>query len=164
MSAPIATADTYRFGSFVLDTHRGTLSRGDTAIYLRPKAYALLVHLAQNMGRVVPKSELMDAVWPGIYVTEDSLTQSIREIRKAFGDPEQDQLRTVSRRGYMLNMAPRRFGQAGLNKPQLRARDWLASIAPVTTSSSTSAIGAAIQIPFSPSSVGSANVSGMAKT
>ena len=53
------------------------------------------------MGRVVPKAELMDAVWPDIYVTEDSLTQSIREIRKAMGD-SQHLIRTVSRRGYML--------------------------------------------------------------
>lgn len=103
VSANIVTDEVYRFGTFVLDTHKGTLSRGGTAIYLRPKAYALLGHLAQNMGRVVPKSELMDAVWPGIYVTEDSLTQSVREIRKAFGDADQEQVRTVSRRGYMLN-------------------------------------------------------------
>ncbi|MDB5530718.1 MAG: adenylate cyclase [Devosia sp.] len=101
MSETITTIDIFRFGPFVLDTHKGTLSQGETELFLRPKAYSLLVHLAQNMGRVVPKSELMDAVWPGIYVTEDSLTQSIREIRKAFGD-EQGQVRTVSRRGYML--------------------------------------------------------------
>ncbi|WP_244513540.1 winged helix-turn-helix domain-containing tetratricopeptide repeat protein [Devosia insulae] len=91
----------FRFGSFVLDLHMGTLSRDGAAIYLRPKAHSLLVHLARNLGRVVPKSELMDAVWPGIYVTEDSLTQSIREIRKALGDAA-DTVRTVSRRGYML--------------------------------------------------------------
>lgn len=84
MSETITTVDIFRFGPFVLDTHKGTLSQGETELFLRPKAYSLLVHLAQNMGRVVPKSELMDAVWPGIYVTEDSLTQSIREIRKAF--------------------------------------------------------------------------------
>ena len=56
------------------------------------------------MGRVVPKAELMDAVWPDTYVTEDSLTQSIREIRKAMGD-SQHLIRTVSRRGYMLAAA-----------------------------------------------------------
>jgi DNA-binding winged helix-turn-helix (wHTH) protein len=90
----------FRFGDFVLDTRKGMLSRGVRAIHLRPKPYAVLVYLARNMGRVVPKSELMDAVWPGVYVTEASLTQSIREIRKELG--EQEQVRTVSRRGYML--------------------------------------------------------------
>jgi TolB-like protein len=96
------TNTVFAFGPFALDVHRGTLSKDETQVFLRPKAFNLLHHLAQNMGRVVPKAELMDAVWPGIYVTEDSLTQSIREIRKATGDSEQQLVRTISRRGYML--------------------------------------------------------------
>ncbi|TJW47657.1 MAG: adenylate cyclase, partial [Mesorhizobium sp.] len=96
----IATADqTFRFGGFTLDLARGTLRGPDEPLFLRPKAYTLLTHLARNMGRIVPKSELMEVAWPGIFVTEDSLTQSIREIRKAIGE---DMVRTVSKRGYML--------------------------------------------------------------
>ncbi|WP_436121987.1 winged helix-turn-helix domain-containing tetratricopeptide repeat protein [Aminobacter sp. LjRoot7] len=89
----------FRFGGFTLDLAMGTLRGLNEPLFLRPKAYALLSHLARNMGRVVPKSELMDVAWPGVYVTEDSLTQSIREIRKVLGD---DMVRTVSKRGYML--------------------------------------------------------------
>lgn len=89
----------FRFGGYTLDLDRGTLRGVNEPLFLRPKAYAMLSHLARNMGRVVPKSELMDVVWPGVYVTEDSLTQSIREIRKVLGD---DMVRTVSKRGYML--------------------------------------------------------------
>ncbi|TIT85037.1 MAG: adenylate cyclase, partial [Mesorhizobium sp.] len=77
----------------------GTLRGVNEPLFLRPKAYALLSHLARNMGRVVPKAELMDVVWPGVYVTEDSLTQSVREIRKVLGE---EMVRTVSKRGYML--------------------------------------------------------------
>jgi TolB-like protein/Tfp pilus assembly protein PilF len=95
-----ATADQiFRFGGFTLDLAMGTLRGVNEPLFLRPKAYALLSHLARNMGRVVPKSELMDVVWPGVYVTEDSLTQSVREIRKVLGD---DMVRTISKRGYML--------------------------------------------------------------
>jgi TolB-like protein len=92
----------FNFGGFTLDLRKGLLHRDNTPAYLRPKAHTLLTHLAQNIGRVVPKSELMDVVWPGIYVTEDSLTQSIREIRKALGDEKQELIRSISRRGYML--------------------------------------------------------------
>lgn len=96
----IATSDQiFRFGGFTLDLARGTLRGPDEPLFLRPKAYTLLTHLARNMGRIVPKSELMEVAWPGIFVTEDSLTQSIREIRKAIGE---DMVRTVSKRGYML--------------------------------------------------------------
>ncbi|MEO6012725.1 MAG: winged helix-turn-helix domain-containing protein [Devosia sp.] len=95
----------FQFGAFTLDVRRGTVVRERAEIFLRPKAYSLLLCLARNMGRVVPKAELMDAVWPDVYVTEDSLTQSIREIRKALGDDEQHIVRTVSRRGYVLSGA-----------------------------------------------------------
>lgn len=96
----IATVDqVFQFGGYTLDLGKGTLRHADGAAFLRPKTYALLTPLARHMGRVVPKSEIMDAVWPGVYVTEDSLTQSVREIRKVLGD---DLVRTVSKRGYML--------------------------------------------------------------
>ncbi|WP_027164904.1 winged helix-turn-helix domain-containing protein [Mesorhizobium sp. WSM3224] len=96
----VSTTDqVFHFGDFTLDLGKGTLGQADRTAYLRPKAYALLTHLARNIGRVVPKSELMDTVWPGVFVTEDSLTQSIREIRKVLGE---EMVRTVSKRGYML--------------------------------------------------------------
>lgn len=102
----ITTDQTFEFGSYRLDERKGTLGSETEQVFLRPKAYRLLLHLARNMGRVVPKAELMDAVWPGVYVTEDSLTQSIREIRKALDDSAQQLVRTVSRRGYMLAGGP----------------------------------------------------------
>ena len=96
----VSTTDqVFQFGGFTLDLGKGTLSRADQPAFLRPKAYALLTHLARHIGRVVPKSELMDTVWPGVFVTEDSLTQSVREIRKVLGE---EMVRTVSKRGYML--------------------------------------------------------------
>ena len=80
------TDDVFRFGGFTLDLRKGTIAQNDEPVFLRPKAFALLTHLARNMGRIVPKAELMEVAWPGVYVTEDSLTQSIREIRKVLGD------------------------------------------------------------------------------
>jgi TolB-like protein len=96
---PESTTATFRFGGYELDLAKGTLRHGRESLFLRPKAYSILTHLAEHTGRVVPKSELMDAAWPGIFVTEDSLTQSIREIRKTLGE---NTIRTVSKRGYML--------------------------------------------------------------
>lgn len=66
---------------------------------MRAKTFALLAHLARNAGRVMTKDDLMDAVWPDVTVTEDSLTQAIRDLRKVLGE---DAVRTVPRRGYML--------------------------------------------------------------
>jgi DNA-binding winged helix-turn-helix (wHTH) protein len=93
----------YNVGEFTFDLHRGILSHPQRDTVLRPKAHAVLAYLARNAGRVVPKDELMDAVWPGISVTDDSLFQSIRELRRSIGDDNQTVLRTISRRGYMLS-------------------------------------------------------------
>lgn len=89
-------------GECRFDRSRGLLLRNDEPVPLRPKAFALLDHLATNAGRVVGKSDLIAAVWPGIFVTEDSLTQAIRDLRKALSDRDQRTVRTIARRGYLL--------------------------------------------------------------
>jgi adenylate cyclase len=86
-----------------IDFDAGLLRGRDGAdIPLRPQSLAVLKHLVANADRVVTKDELLDAVWPGIAVTENSLSQCISEIRKAIGDEKQTLLKTVARRGYRL--------------------------------------------------------------
>ena len=72
------------------------------SVDLRPQAFAVLRYLAEHAGRVVTKDELMQAVWPGIAVTDDSLVQCIHEIRRALHDDERALLKTAQKRGYRL--------------------------------------------------------------
>jgi adenylate cyclase len=85
---------------------RGSLRGPDQDIDLRPKAFEVLRHLAENAGRLVPKDELYQAVWPNIAVTDDSLVQCIRELRDRLGDDKHRLIKTVSRRGYLLDAPP----------------------------------------------------------
>jgi DNA-binding winged helix-turn-helix (wHTH) protein len=96
-----------QFDRFTLDLARGTLRVGGEEIALRPKAFEVLRHLAENAGRLVLKQELHEAVWPCVTVTDDSLVQCIRELRQMLGDEERSLIKTVSRRGYLLNAEPR---------------------------------------------------------
>jgi DNA-binding winged helix-turn-helix (wHTH) protein len=41
---------------------------------LRPKTFAVLLQMADRARCVVGKKERLDAVWPGLVVTDDSLT------------------------------------------------------------------------------------------
>jgi adenylate cyclase len=94
-----------RFGEVVLDVNRASLrDPNGTEIALRPKSLGLLVTLARNPGRVISRDELFDAVWPDVTVTEDSIAQCVREVRRAIGDPEGRILRTVVKRGYCLDI------------------------------------------------------------
>jgi Transcriptional regulatory protein, C terminal len=56
----------------------------------------------EHPGRLVGKQELMQAVWPDSFVTDDSLVQCALELRRALDDRDQQLLKTVPRRGYLF--------------------------------------------------------------
>src|SRR6266849_11147315 len=94
----------YRFGQFVLDPGRRTLSRANSPISLTPKAFDVLLFLAQNPNRLVTKEELLQAVWADTFVEEGNLTQYIYYLRKALGDNSEDTrlIVTIARKGYQF--------------------------------------------------------------
>ena len=89
-----------------VDLEGATLRRPDGGTpMLRPQAFATLRYLVANANRLVSKTELHEAVWSGVAVTDDSLVQCIHAIRQALGDADRSLLQTVSRRGYRLNLS-----------------------------------------------------------
>ena len=102
--APGAYHRTYLFGAFVLDIDRGALLKDGADVPLRPKCFKVLSDLVEHHGLLVTKDEVLGAVWPGVVVTEDSLTQCLIQIRKVLGDTSRDMIRTVPRRGYLFDV------------------------------------------------------------
>ena len=97
----------FRIGSVTVDIANERLTGASgQAITLRRQSFAVLRRLAATPDQLVTKSALMDEVWPGLAVTDDSLVQCIHEIRRALGPEGEQALRTVPRRGYMLHMPP----------------------------------------------------------
>src|ERR1700723_3410855 len=94
----------YRFVDFVLDPARHTLTRADSAVPLPPRAFDVLLYLAQNPNRLVTKEELLLGVWGDTIVEEGNLTQYISHLRKALGDSAEDSrlIVTIARRGYQF--------------------------------------------------------------
>ena len=92
----------HHFPPFRLDPLNQCLWRGTDQISLSPKAFSVLLYLAERQGRLVTKQELLDAVWPDIHVTEGVLKRAVLEIRKALGDdPDEPRfIQTLHRRGY----------------------------------------------------------------
>jgi DNA-binding winged helix-turn-helix (wHTH) protein len=95
-----------QFDRFTLDLTRGCLRLADQDIPLRPKTFEVLRHLAQNTGRLVAKQEFLEIVWSGIAVSDDSLLQCIRELRQKLGSDGHRLIKTVPRRGYLLDARP----------------------------------------------------------
>ncbi len=64
----------------------------------------LLVHLADHAGRTVSREALFRALWPGLIVSDDTLTQVVIKLRKALGDNARSPsyIQTVPKSGYRL--------------------------------------------------------------
>ena len=99
-ASEVPTPPRLRFETYLLDLERGSLLRDGSEVALRPKTFAVLLHLVRNPGRLVSKEELFTAVWPNVTVTNDALVQSIGELRRALGDDGARLVRTIPRRGY----------------------------------------------------------------
>jgi pimeloyl-ACP methyl ester carboxylesterase/DNA-binding winged helix-turn-helix (wHTH) protein len=92
----------FSFGEFRLDAVSGHLYRGAGPVPLTPKGFAVLQHLVSHAGRLISKAELIETVWPSVFVGDAVLKSSIREVRRALGDdPQQPRyIETAHRRGY----------------------------------------------------------------
>lgn len=92
----------YTFNGWALDCERGTLIGDSGDVALRPKSFDVLRFLVENAGRLVSRDEVLDTIWRGMTVTEESLTQCVSELRQALGDSDQRLIKTVPKRGYLF--------------------------------------------------------------
>jgi DNA-binding winged helix-turn-helix (wHTH) protein len=91
-----------RFGPFQIDERTWSLTREGVSLDLSPRLVEILGHLVMRPGAIVTKDELLERFWPGVNITDNTLTRAIADIRKALGDSaEQPQfVQTLARRGY----------------------------------------------------------------
>jgi adenylate cyclase len=98
------TNKSLRVGSFTLDLDRLCLRGPSGQADLRPKSFEVLRYLIERAGRVVTKEEMLNAIWPDVTVGDESLTQCISEVRRALSDTDQQIIKTIPRRGYLIDV------------------------------------------------------------
>ncbi len=98
----------FRVGEWIVEPLRNQLVGPDGPARLEPRVMRLLTALAERAPRIVSREELTEEVWPGTFVTDEVLTQSVSELRKAFGDDPREPrfILTVPKRGYQLLVSP----------------------------------------------------------
>lgn len=106
----------YRFGKFAVDTLRAEVRLAGKAVPLRRQSFDVLVHLLQKPHRIVSKDELLDAVWGNKVVTDGALKHCLMEIRAVIGDRDRKVIRTVARRGYILEAPVTKVSVAGQDR------------------------------------------------
>ncbi|MFZ5538723.1 MAG: winged helix-turn-helix domain-containing tetratricopeptide repeat protein [Pseudomonadota bacterium] len=93
-----------RIGEWLVDPDANRLDRAGETVRVEPKVMEVLMALADRAGCVVGREELLQAVWPGVVVGDEVLTQAIIKLRRALGDNPRSPsyIETISKRGYRL--------------------------------------------------------------
>jgi predicted ATPase/DNA-binding winged helix-turn-helix (wHTH) protein len=96
-----ARASARQFGPIEIRAAERQLRVDGKPVRLGVRAFGLLRALLHNRDRVVPRSELLAAVWPGQAVNENNLNVQIAALRKALGP---NAVATIPGRGYRFTL------------------------------------------------------------
>jgi len=105
MSAETASAAWIAFGTVEIDTLGHRLFVDGEEVGLERKAFAVLVLLARESGRVLTRDEILDEVWGHHHVTPGSLSRVVALLRHALGETAEEcrYLHTVHGVGFRLD-------------------------------------------------------------
>lgn len=82
--------------------HHRVMRADGTELRLTPRLYDALLLFVERSGELLEKDTLMRALWPGLVVEENNLSQVISALRRALDDDAQGSrfIQTVPRRGF----------------------------------------------------------------
>ena len=108
-----------RFGPYGFEPDVPLLERGGQRLSVPPRALAVLDRLVSRAGQVVSKDELLDEVWSGVHVSEQSLSEAIFLLRKALDDEAKHPrfIETVPRVGFRTPFRSTRAGERSAGIP-----------------------------------------------
>jgi DNA-binding winged helix-turn-helix (wHTH) protein len=136
----------FDFGDWRVDPTRGRLTaRAGLEVRLEPQLVDLLVLFAGSGGRVMSKDEIVEAIWGGRAIGDDTLAAAVSRLRRALGEThERKYIETVPKRGYRCAVALDAAEQPELVQPQtpaqtrppseaqaLAERGWQALVTPI---------------------------------
>ena len=104
----------FRIGEFLVSPALNQISRNGTSARIEPKAMRVLVYLAEHPG-VVSKEQLISAVWPDVFVSEDVLPGCVSALRKTLSDDARRPkfIETIHKGGYRLLVPVERVNRNG---------------------------------------------------
>ena len=97
----------FRLGDWLVEPNLGYLTRGATTVHVELRVMDVLVCLAVHTSELVTRKHLIEDVWRTEFISDNTLTHAIAELRAALGDDAKNPayIETIHRRGYRL-LAP----------------------------------------------------------
>lgn len=119
MGAQLKAKHLYEFGTYRLDAVERVLLRDGQPVTLPPKDLETLLVLVERAGHIVEKEELLEKVWPGVFVEEGNLARHIFNLRQVLGDSPDGRkyIETIPKRGYRFVTAVREDGDPTAARP-----------------------------------------------
>jgi transcriptional activator of cad operon len=98
------TSTLLRIGAWCVNPASGQISRPGEIVSLEARTMRLLLCLAETPGEVVSIEELLNRVWSGVIVTQDSVYQAVASLRRQLGDDAKEPayIANVPRLGYRM--------------------------------------------------------------
>ena len=115
----LKTKHLYAFGPYQLEAEERVLLRDGQPVTLPPKDLETLLALVEKAGHIVEKEELLEKVWPGVFIEEGNLSRHIFNLRQVLGDSPDGRkyIETVPRRGYRFVASVRKDGETTASDP-----------------------------------------------
>lgn len=102
------TGTVINIGKITVDTVNGIASKNGRELYLSALEYRLLLVFLNNRGRILSRSQLLEAIWDiaGEFVNDNTLTVYIKRLREKIEDDPQnpDIIKTVRGLGYKVEI------------------------------------------------------------
>ena len=137
----------YRFHEFSVDpTQRRLTGAAGAPVELSPRHFDALLYFVEHAGDLLTKDALLAALWPGLVVEENSLSQTISVLRRALGDDAQNSrcIQTVPRRGFRFVARVTRDEVRAASEPiDIESREAPAAVLP---NASTPPLEAAVEV------------------
>ena len=101
---PVAVPDSLKIGDWQFHVGSHELEHNGDIIRLEPRVASLLLYLATRAGEPVSRTTLLEALWPGVVVSDEALTNAINKLRRAFADDRANPkvIETIPKTGYRL--------------------------------------------------------------
>ncbi|MDF0546478.1 transcriptional regulator [Sphingobium sp. H39-3-25] len=108
----VAMPRSFAFGPFLLQPERQFLACDGEQLRIGGRAFDILTILVARPGQVVSKCELIERVWPALFVDPCNLKTNIAALRRTLGESHADAryIATVTGRGYRFICPVQVFG------------------------------------------------------
>lgn len=94
----------FQLGDWLVEPELNRLTSAGQVQQIEPRLMKLLLMLAERPGIVAMKSDIVDTVWHGLSVTDESLAKAVSKLRQILGDePDNPRyIETIRKTGYRL--------------------------------------------------------------